>query len=70
MQEAWDYIGIFFLSLAIYFIAIGLFIFIRFKVKGRLYLEEMRQFSVSNVIIYSMLLLLFVFLFVVLSWLF
>ena len=68
MQEAWDIIGVFFLTLAIYFLAIGLFIFIRYKVKGRIYIEDMFKFSFSNVIIYIMLLVIFVFLFVLLNW--
>ena len=69
MQEAWDYIAVFFLTLAIYFLAIGLIIFIRYKVKGRIYIEDMFKFSISNVIIYIMLLVIFVFLFVLLNWL-
>lgn len=70
MQEAWDYIAVFFLTLAIYFMAIGLFIFIRYKVKGRMYIEDMFKFSISNVIIYIMLLVIFVIVFVLVRWLF
>ena len=69
MQEAWDIIAVFFLTLAIYFLAIGLIIFIRYKVKGRIYIEDMFKFSISNVIICIMLLVIFVFLFVLLNWL-
>ena len=70
MQEAWDYIAVFFLTLAIYFLAIGLLIFIRYKMKGRMYIEELFKLSISNVIIYIMLLLIFALLFVVVRWLF
>ena len=69
MQEAWDYIAIFFLTLAMYVMAIGLFIFIRYKVKGRMYIEEFFKLNISNIIIYIVLLLLFAFLFVLLNWL-
>ena len=70
MQEAWDIIGVFFLTLAIYFLAIGLFIFIRYKVKGRIYIEDLFKLNISNVIIYIVLLLIFALLFVVVRWLF